>query len=720
MVAVLGKRKRTAADAWIEALDPLNGLSIAQARNVYNAARRHGSPLLQKMYDEIEAGDPVLMTCVDRRQSALAGLGWRTVANASARDPALAEEQRAALEEFANGIEDLDEAIEHLGLGFFRGFSVCQPVWEGNAVRHIELLDGWNFLRGDNGALLWNPECSMDPAKCEEITPAARLVAFRRRRAIDWPALTIYIRMHIGERDWGRFLERYGIPPVNAIMAPGSNKETRADYVECVEASHDGRSTAWPSGSQISYAEGARGQDPFTRFVEHQEKLVVLMATGGTLTSLAQADTGSLAGGAQMDVWTQIVARDGVSISAALNRNLFWPFLRAAFPGRPVAARLELGHEDEPTAAEAAEMAGKLRTAGYRVDQSQLEEATGYKLEREESAPGTGGMGPGGVWNAERPRQGVAEPLQNSRTGAGATTVPPGEKPPSAGILEPSVPDAAATGLARAMQRDLRPAARIIAEALRTHDWKAARKQLADTLKECGTESAEALEREMRAAGEKACLETHAEAQSGGGAEGVANSECRAKDPAHCRTHGTPEGKKEKGNMPRNDGKIHFGSGVAREKADGQSKDLGYAGIDDLMQKSTGVEQATIDSILGGGSEPCEPHEAVAALRTCASIPSGVEGEPAVKLGERPLRHYICGEGRHHGGEPDVKRLKTLPQAIQAIRHPDSYHHELNQKPIVKFPGESLPKGAQTVYQYKAGKTFAYADSGVLTGWQNY
>ena len=528
MVAVLGKRKRTAADAWIEALDPLNGLSIAQARNVYNAARRHGSPLLQKMYDEIEAGDPVLMTCVDRRQSALAGLGWRTVANASARDPALAEEQRAALEEFANGIEDLDEAIEHLGLGFFRGFSVCQPVWEGNAVRHIELLDGWNFLRGDDGALLWNPECSMDPAKCEEITPAARLVAFRRRRAIDWPALTIYIRMHIGERDWGRFLERYGIPPVNAIMAPGSNKETRADYVECVEASHDGRSTAWPSGSQISYAEGARGQDPFTRFVEHQEKLVVLMATGGTLTSLAQADTGSLAGGAQMDVWTQIVARDGVSISAALNRNLFWPFLREQFPGRPVAARLELGHEDEPTAAEAAEMAGKLRTAGYRVDQSQLEEATGYKLEREQNAPGMGSPGTGWLPNAGTPGgmplQSPAIPLQNARAPLGGTSVPPGAPNASTGLVEPSAPDGGETRLARAMQRDLRPAARIIAEALRTHDWKAARKQLAGALKECGTESAEALEAEMRAAGEKAWPETHAEAQRGGGAEGVANA----------------------------------------------------------------------------------------------------------------------------------------------------------------------------------------------------
>lgn len=496
MASVLSKRKRTAADAWIEALDPLNGLSIAQARNVYNAARRHGSPLLQKMYAEIEDSDPVLMTCVERRQSALAGLGWRTVANASAKDPTLAEEQRVALEEFANGIEDLDAAIEHLGLGFFRGYAVCQPIWSGNAVRHVELLDSWNFLRGDGGALLWNPECSMDPAKCVEITPEARAVVFRRRRAIDWPALVIYIRKFIGERDWGRFLERYGIPPVDVVMAPNTTNAQRDDYLESAEAARDGRPAAWPAGSQISRAEGSRGQDPFSTFLEHQEKLVVLMATGGTLTSLAQADTGSLAGGAQMDVWTQIVARDGVAVSATLNRALFAPFLRAVFPGKPILARLELGREDEPTAAEAADMAVKLRGAGYRVDQAQLEEATGYKLEREEGAQPRPGFGGGLTFNKAQPG------------GAGG---PPAE--PQAGRLRPQEE----TALARAMQRDLQPVAKVLRKALQNRDWSAAKKRLAGILKECGAESAKVLEGAMKKAGEAAAGETVAVANARGG-----------------------------------------------------------------------------------------------------------------------------------------------------------------------------------------------------------
>lgn len=394
---ILAKPRRSAATTWLERVNPLQGLTITQAKNIFDVARAHGSPLLQKIYEEIELTDPVLMTCVERRQSALAGLGWRAVANASAADDAKAEEQRKALETFANGIENLDEAIEHLDLAFFRGYSVCQPIWEGIRVRRVNLLNSWNFLRGDDGRLMWNPECTLDPKGCEEITPAARVVQLKRRRAIDWPALSIYIRKYVGERDWGRFLERYGIPPVDVIMAPNATDEQREEYIACAEAAKNGSSVAYPSGTSISRAETSRGQDPFTAFIEHQEKLIVLMATGGTLTSLAQADTGSLAGGAQMDVWEQIVQRDGVVISAALNRDLFIPFLREAFPGEPVMAHFEIGKEDEPSATEAADLAGKLKVAGWRVDQSQLEEQTGLKLERDE------GLGIGDQGLSDRP-----------------------------------------------------------------------------------------------------------------------------------------------------------------------------------------------------------------------------------------------------------------------------------------------------------------------------
>lgn len=617
----LTKKKRTAADAWIESLDPLNGLSIAQARNIHNAARRHGSPLLQKMFAEIEETDPVLMTCVERRQSALAGLGWRTVANASARDQGLAEEQRVALEEFANGIEDIDDAIEHLGLAFFRGYSVCQPIWSGNAVRRIELLDSWNFLHA-GGEMLWNPECSMDPAKCVPVTPEARAVVFRRRRAIDWPALNIYIRKFIGERDWGRFLERYGIPPVDVVMAPNTTNAQRDDYLESAEAARDGRPAAWPAGSQISRAEGSRGQDPFSAFLEHQEKLVVLMATGGTLTSLAQADTGSLAGGAQMDVWTQIVARDGVAVSAALNRALFAPFLREAFQGRPVLARFDLGREDEPTADEAAGMAVKLRGAGYRVDQAQLEEATGYKLERaEDGAPEQLKGSEVERWRSPGLANSSAVRLFNS------STFQPG--------------NGAETRLAAAMQRDLRPVGKAIAAALKNRDWGALRKKLGGMLPECGTESADVIEEAVREDGEEAQKN-----KKDGETEAVANSECRAKDPAHCPTHGTPEGREEKVPAKKKykpatrDAVEKFQKELPGEITPEEFDSLLTAGFDDTDGEGNTVKYGTLlrDHIDQNHTEQDRDARkkrlgvAVAMVRQSTPLPTGTEGKPEERM----------------------------------------------------------------------------------------
>ena len=408
------KPKRTAGNAWLERVNPLHGLTISQARNIFDVARAHGSPLLQKIYDEIELVDPVLGVCVDRRQAALAELGWKISPRPSA-DQVLADEQKDALDQFVRGIGNFTETIEHLDLAFFRGFAVVQPIWEGEKVQHVALLESWNFLFDDDKRLLWNPDCSLDPRACFEIPAAARIVQVRRRRPIDYPALAIYIRKYLGERDWGRFIERYGIPPVDVVMAPNATNENKADYVEAADRARDGLSTVWPSGSSTSRAEGSRGQDPFSAFIEHQEKLIVLRATGGTLTSLAQADTGSLAGGAQMEVWDQIVQRDSSLISDALNRQMFWRFLERKFPGRLPAVEFLIGREREVTASDAADLAVKLHGAGYLVDQAELEEATGFTLEKAPETPPQGG--PGGLSlnkQTQTPLQNDENRLQNA------------------------------------------------------------------------------------------------------------------------------------------------------------------------------------------------------------------------------------------------------------------------------------------------------------------
>lgn len=402
--------KKTSSHSWLENTNPLRSLTITEARNIYDAARRGNYARLQYLYDQVERADPVLLTCVERRASALASLGWQIV-KGRGHDDAAAEAQINAVERFIDGIDNLSEAIEHLSLAFFRGFSHCLPVWTAEGyVAHIDKLNSWNFCRNvETGTWHWNEgaDSVLEPWDLPAI-PKCELITVERPRAIDYPALSIFLRHNLAESDWGRFLERYGIPPCTITMPDNISPAEVQAFQEAAVAIAEARSGALPAGSQVSYGTEARGTDPFSAFIEHQEKLIVLLATGGTLTSLAESGAGTLAGNAQMDVWQQIVARDAEIIGDAIHRALVVPFLRLHFPGKPVAVKFELGHEEEQSAGDVFDLAAKAKTAGYVVEKGQLEERTGFILEKDAAMGGFGMMN-----SQEDTREAVANPLQN-------------------------------------------------------------------------------------------------------------------------------------------------------------------------------------------------------------------------------------------------------------------------------------------------------------------
>ena len=379
--------KLDAAHCWLERSNPLAGLSIRAAQSVFDAARSGDTQRLHWLFQEIESANPILFTCIERRQSAVAGFQLKVSALPS-MDGSLADEQKDAVESFIAGIENFTDLLEHLETAFFRGFALAQPIWEADGtVREIALHNSWEFLVRD-GETYHNPECDGWSQHCVPCADAG-LIGIQRRRAIDYPALSIHIRHAVSERDWGRFLERYALPKPAVTMAPNATNEQREDYLRAAKAVENGQVSVWPNGTNITdFAGGSRGTDPFNSFIEHQEKLIVLLATGGTLTSLAQADTGSLAGGAQMKVWQEIVRRDAGVLAQAVKRSLLKPYLERTFGARPCAVDFALDFPEERSAQDAANVAATLRQAGWRVDQGELEKAVGFTLEREESAPG--------------------------------------------------------------------------------------------------------------------------------------------------------------------------------------------------------------------------------------------------------------------------------------------------------------------------------------------
>ena len=205
------------------------------------------------------------------------------------------------------------------------------------------------------------------------------------------------------------------LPKPAVTMAANATNDQRNDYIIAAKAVENGQVSVWPSGSTIAdFAGGSRGVDPFQNFIRHQEELIVLLATGGTLTSLATADTGALAGGAQMEVWKQIVNRDAGVLSQAVQLAIVRPFLERNFWGRPVAADFGLTMPFKMTPQEAANVAATLKQAGWRVDQDELEKAVGFTLEKDETNPAFGGGMPpgGGAFGAARATDGTEPRLK--------------------------------------------------------------------------------------------------------------------------------------------------------------------------------------------------------------------------------------------------------------------------------------------------------------------
>lgn len=384
-----------AAAAWIETVNPLRGMTSQRMQNLYDASRAGDTVHLQWLYQEIEKVDPTLLICQQRRTGALASLDWHVSTRNKKRtrsfDEKLAQEQADCLE-LAFGDADqanFSDAVEHLARGFFRGFAHVLPRWsaDGLSLKGFDCLDQWNFVRDvTTGTWYWNPEAHAYTgyADCRPIPPG-ELVVFVAPYHIDYPAMTIYLRSAVGEKGWAKFVERFGIPPVILTMPQDIPSDQVDSWRNSAEKVAEGGSGAVPFGTNVNFCDGARGINPFKDFIHNQRELVVLMSTGGLLTSLTEAGSGTLAGGAHSDTWAEVRRMDSAKIGSVLNRTLADTILDRAFPGRPHLAYFAFDTEAVPSPGEVFDDATKAKNAGYLIDQADLEERTGYKLVKDEA-----------------------------------------------------------------------------------------------------------------------------------------------------------------------------------------------------------------------------------------------------------------------------------------------------------------------------------------------
>ncbi len=302
-------------------------------------------------------------------------------------DQVLAAEQVAAVESLMDGIENLYGAVDHLALAFVRGFAHCEKVESADgAIVELRPVDQWHVVRdGIYRGWRYNPEarqCGYDALTPEHEMLSERFVTHEVERPLARIAIMKYVRSSLSEKDWGAFVEIYGKRTGIAILPPDVPPEQVADYLAMAQALAEGAPGAMPHGSDFKPNSGDKGSGatPFAEHCKYWTEKLVLAGTNGKLTMLAEAGSGTLGGNAHADTFESLSRADARRVSTTINDQLVTPYLRGAFPGRPVSAYWELAFREEVDAAAVVEDAGKLRAAGYRLDREELQEKTGYKV----------------------------------------------------------------------------------------------------------------------------------------------------------------------------------------------------------------------------------------------------------------------------------------------------------------------------------------------------
>ncbi len=385
------KRAVAAANTWRDSNNPLRTLTMPRAVQLMEQAQLGIMADLQWLYGAetgIEATDPDLMVIIERTLSGVADCEWEVATipeDSLGFDRALADEQAAFLRESYAQCDNLDDALEHLVMARFRGFSHLQPWLSTDwSLEHLEPLPQWNMVRdGTRQAWAWNPKADGSAYASmlkDALLSPSDYILLSAKRPVNRIALIKYVRSTISEKDWDGYVEIYGIPGVFIIMPQSVPNGKEEEYADKAEQAAEAGSGSLPFGSDVKTLSEARGSQPFQARLEWLQKQLVLAGTGGLLTMLTESGSGTLAGGAHQSAWDQIVRRVARSVAKPLHQQYDRRALAARFPGRPAQAFFNLRARQEKDVGKVVSNVTALAQAGFDLDPAQIQKETGYTI----------------------------------------------------------------------------------------------------------------------------------------------------------------------------------------------------------------------------------------------------------------------------------------------------------------------------------------------------
>jgi phage gp29-like protein len=373
---------------WRVQFNPLRGLTLPQLVAMLEEGERGNYARLQWLYRYIEKRNPTLRAVWQRRQAALTRLDWdirvRADAGGAANPRSLAARQAALLRGAYERLDNLREAVSFLALADFRGYAHLERHLDarGNTLR-LEPVPQWFWARlGPSSPWQYNAFARPGlPSPGDPVLDPARFIYREVDAPIDEIAAIAHVRQSLSQKDWDGFVETYGLPPLFLELPPDIPAEREQEFQAQAEAIIGDARGTMPNGTKLHTVDaGARGQNPFAEHLRYQDELIVLAATGGKLTVLAEPGTGTLAGSAHQQAFSEIAEATAGAVSEIFQHQFDRPLLEKHFPGQPQLAYFELAAARSLDPADVIAQALALAKAGYEIDPAELSERTGYRL----------------------------------------------------------------------------------------------------------------------------------------------------------------------------------------------------------------------------------------------------------------------------------------------------------------------------------------------------
>lgn len=380
------------ADAWALQMNPLRGLTQSSIQQLLEQIKRGNDVRLQIAFKEIETVTPIFGICLNKRLAGITSRQWDIVpSDDSDKAKAQADAVKKMFEKSDMlNIDGLTECLRHLGMAAFRGRSVVKPFINDNGELYFKNIQNWNALEWNN-KLYWNPDADQgvnlrDDNTLQELSED-EVIWIKEERPIDIPGLNIYLRQLVGEENWARATEKYGVAPV-VITAPEGTPDQALDvwYQRAIQI-FEGGSGVLPPGAHVDTLTDARGQDPFSDYVAHQMEMIVLLACGEKLTTLGGATgLGSNLADVQSQEFQNLINYDCKRISNALTRCAVKKCVKHLFPGNEVLCRFSFVEQDDIKPEKYIELATTLKNMGVTIDIAKLKEMTGLRFIADEQS----------------------------------------------------------------------------------------------------------------------------------------------------------------------------------------------------------------------------------------------------------------------------------------------------------------------------------------------